>query len=207
MTATLALLTWLAGCQASPVGTDHSISPAPTQTASAPQAPTPAAAAPATPLAMDEAPAPPASPVDLPASTDDLLARSLAYAERLRQMPPADITAAIAALGDPGSSVQRQMQLALLLMHAPPPNDTSRTLGLLQRVISHPSDEATALKPLARLLATRLATQRKLEESNERLNLQWREAQRRIELLNDQLDAMRAIERSLSPKPATTPAR
>lgn len=204
LTAALALLAWLAACQASPVGIDNTAGePAPPATA-APAAPAPATAPPASPPVAGETPAPPAG---APAAANGLLAWSLAYAERLRQMPPAEIAAEVAAIGEPGSSAQRQMQLALALMHAPPPNDTTRTLGLLQRVISHPSDEAAALKPLARLLATRLATQRKLEEGNDRLNQQWREAQRRIELLNDQLDAMRAIERSLSPRPAAAPLR
>lgn len=158
---------------------------------------------------------PPAEPVasaqppkaDLPAGDQDLLEWSLAYAERLRLLPAADVGAEVTAIGEPGGSAQRQMQLALALLHAPPPTDTARVLGLLQRLISHPAPEATPLKPLARLLAGRLQAQRRLEDSNERLNQQWREAQRRIELLGDQLDAMRAIERSLSPRPAAPGGR
>lgn len=205
----LVSLVLLAACQATPVRVDD--------TASAPAVPaevtTPAPAtadtptSPPPPSATDGTSAVPSPPTGAVAPSPGLPGWPLAYAERLRQMPPAQIIAEIADLGEPGSSARLQMQLALALMHAPPPQDTVRTLGLLQRVISHPGDEAVALKPLARLLATRLATQRKLEESNERLNLQWRDAQRRIELLNDQLDAMRAIERSLSPRPAATPSR
>lgn len=141
------------------------------------------------------------------AGDQDLLEWSLAYAERLRQLPAADVSAEVAAIAEPGGSVQRQMQLALALLHAPLPTDTARVLGLLQRVINHPAPEAGPLKPLSRLLASRLQAQRRLEDSNERLNQQWREAQRRIELLGDQIDAMRAIERSLSPRPAAPGGR
>lgn len=199
--ASLASLALLAACQTAPAGIDGTADvPAAAPVAAPAPAPAPEAAA---PTASAKAATPPRGQ----AREQDLLDWSLAYAEKLRQMPPAEVAATAAAIGEPGSSAQRQMQLALALMHAPPPGDTTRALGLLQRVISHPSDEAQPLKPLARLLATRLATQRKLEEGNDRLSQQWREAQRRIELLNDQLDAMRAIERSLLPPPAAAPRR
>ncbi len=186
-------MVWLAGCQTLPAEANHAVDEPAASIAPEPAAPSPQAPSPVADMAATaEAQAAPAA---------DLLAWSLDYAEQLRQMQPAEVTAEIARLGEPGSDVKRQMQLALALMHAPLPNDTTRTLGLLQRLISHPSDEADPLRPLARLLATRLATQRKLEEGNERLNQQWREAQRRIELLNERIDAMRAIERSLSPLP------
>jgi hypothetical protein len=198
---------WLAACRSAPTA-------APVASAEAPAAPAPAprANAPAPPPLVD-ATAPTvnashATPDGAGARTDDdPVDWALSYAERLRQMPPAEVVAEIANIGEPGGSARRQMQLALALMHAPPPGDTARALGLFQRVISHPSEDATPYKPLARLLVTTLAVQRRLEESNERLHQQWREAQRRIETLSEQLNAMRAIERSLSPRPAPSSSR
>ena len=71
----------------------------------------------------------------------------------------------------------------------------------MQRVIAHPGPESLPLKPLARLLANRLLEQRKLEEAVDRQAQQLRDSQRRIDQLNERLEAMRAIERSLTTRP------
>jgi hypothetical protein len=68
-------------------------------------------------------------------------------------------------------------------------------------VIADPSPDAQALQPFARLLLAQIADQRRADEQAERQAQQLREAQRRIEQLNDRLEAVRAIERSL-PGPA-----
>ena len=105
----------------------------------------------------------------------------------------------------PGADVQRQMQLALALMHTHQPVDTARALGLLQRVANATSGDSTAVRPLARLLAGRLLEQRKLEDANDRQAQQLRDQQRRIDQLTDRLEAMRAIERSLNTRPPAAP--
>lgn len=129
----------------------------------------------------------------------------LTYSERVRQLNPNDLAAEIAVQGDPGNAPLRQMQLALALMHMPQAVDTARALGLLQRVVGSPTPEATPLKPLARLLAHQLMEQRRLEDSLERQGQQLRENQRRIDQLSERLEAMRAIERSLTTRPPAAP--
>jgi hypothetical protein len=129
----------------------------------------------------------------------------LSYSERLRLLNPNELAAEIALQGDPGNAPLKQMQLSVALMQLPQAVDTARALGLLQRVVSSPSPDATPLKPLARLLALRLHEQRKLEEGLERQSQQLRENQRRIDQLSDRLEAMRAIERSLTTRPAAAP--
>lgn len=131
----------------------------------------------------------------------DVVTALLTYSERLRLLNPTDLAAEIAVQGDPGNTPLRQMQLALALMHMPQAADTARALGLLQRVVGSASPEATPLKPLARLLAHQLMEQRRLEDSLERQSLQLREHQRRIDQLSERLEAMRAIERSLTTRP------
>jgi hypothetical protein len=135
----------------------------------------------------------------------DVVTALLTYSERVRQLNANDLTAEIAVQGDPGNAPLRQMQLALALMHSPQPVDTARALGLMQRVVGSTASEATPLKPLARLLANRLLEQRKLEDSLERQSQQLRENQRRIDQLSERLEAMRAIERSLTTRPAAPP--
>jgi hypothetical protein len=126
------------------------------------------------------------------------LAAMLVYADKLRPLPPPDIAAEIGRLGDPGDSPTTQMRLALTLAQTRVPADLARALGLLQRVIAHPSPEAQPLQPLARALAARYAEQRRVEDDRERQVQQLRESQRRIEQLNDRIEALRAIERSFS---------
>jgi hypothetical protein len=65
--------------------------------------------------------------------------------------------------------------------------------------------QAEALKPLAALLAARLAEQRRLQDSVERLTLQLRDSQRRHDQLAEKLEALKAIEQTLPAKPGTAP--
>jgi DNA repair ATPase RecN len=98
------------------------------------------------------------------------------------------------------------MQVALVLMQMQQPVETARALGLLQRLQALATSEAEALRPLARLLAGMLSSQRRLEEQLERHAAQLRDAQRRIDRLDERLEAMRAIERSLGPRGTGAPA-
>lgn len=182
----------LAGC-ASPV--PATVSPAPPAIAQ------PEAAAPPPPPFTAPVPAPTPAINQLLVPDNGDVAAQLEQAERLRSLNPPELQAHIAELGDPGNDPARQMQLALALAHTHQPPDTARALGLLQRIIQNPAIESAELKPLARVLASRLMDQRRLEDAVERQAQQLRESARRIEQLNERLEAMRAIERSLMPRP------
>lgn len=154
-------------------------------------------------------PTPVQPPVVLDSETPpvpDVITALLTYAERLRVLSPADLAAEIVVQGDPGNVPLRQMQLALALTHTNQAADTARALALVQRVVAHPGPESVPFKPLARLLAARLAELRRVEEMNDRQAQQLRESARRIEQLNERLEAMRAIERSLNSRPSAAPA-
>ncbi|MCB4363772.1 hypothetical protein KIH07_08500 [Hydrogenophaga taeniospiralis] len=178
--------------------------PAPTTPPLSTGAPERVCAAPAVPT-VDSPPAPQTGLCTSTAAESDTLASLLVYTERLRSMNAAEVAGEIAALADPGASAPRQMQLALALMHTHQAVDTARALGLLQRVVNQNSPESTPLKPLARLLAARLQDLRRLEDTVERQGQHLRDSQRRIEQLNERLEAMRAIERSLTTRPPPPP--
>ncbi|MDT4879203.1 hypothetical protein FQZ97_1148520 [compost metagenome] len=129
----------------------------------------------------------------------------LAYADKVRPLGGAELAAEITRAGDPGDSPSAQMQLALLLAQTRVPADLARALGLMQRVISNPSPEAQPLQPLARTLAARYVEQRRVEEDRDKQAQQVRESQRRIDQLNDRIEALRAIERSFA-RPNNVPA-
>jgi len=159
----------------------------------------------------------PRAPATEPASslfsltTQGPVAAMLAYADRVRPLGGADLTAEIQRMGDPGDAPTAQMQLALLLSQTRVPADLARALGLLQRVIANPAPEAQALHPLARALAARYVEQRRVEDDRDKQVQQLRDSQRRIDQLNDRIEALRAIERSFarpnnSAAPAVVPA-
>lgn len=128
----------------------------------------------------------------------------LAYADKLRPLGTPELATEIARLGDPGDAPAVQMQLALVLAQTRVPADLARSLGLLQRVIANPAPDAQPLQPLARVLAARYLEQRKVEDDRDRQAQQARDAQRRIDQLNDRIEALRAIERSFA-RPTSAP--
>ena len=154
---------------------------------------------PATPTtASIPAPAPTAAVASLsPAET------VLAYAERIRHLQPPELAQEISSLGDPQDSPLRQLQLAIALGAARTPANNARAQALLQRVLAQNQAQAQVLHPLARLLLAQQAETRRLEEQLERQTQQARDAHRRIDQLNDRLEALRAVERSLL-RPAAT---
>ncbi len=176
----------IAGCASEP--------PAPAPVAPviivAPPAPAPVAVMP--PVApVAEQPPPPAPAV-----------LALDQADRLRALSVPDLAQEITRLGAGDATPQQQVQLALALAGTRVPSDLQRAQGLLQRVLDNGSADARALHPLARLLAAQYNEQRRADEAAERQAQQLRDAQRRIDQLNDRLEAMRAVERSLSTRPA-----
>lgn len=198
-----ALALGLGACGTAP---PPSAAPAPATPQLSTGAPEPMCAAPVAPAADSPSPSPaqPGQCVSLP-TEPDTLATLLLYTERLRSMNATQVAGEVAALADPGASATHQMRLALALMHTHQPVDTARALGLLQRVVNQSAPDSAPLKPLARLLAARLQDLRRLEDTVERQGQQLRESQRRIEQLNERLEAMRAIERSLTTRPPPPP--
>lgn len=154
----------------------------------------------------------------LPAESDHAVQDVLAYADRVRLVPPGDLGQEIARLGDasqPQSPPVTQMQLAVALAQLRQLPDLIRAQELLARVLGNPGDEAKSLHPLARMLAARYGEQRRVEEQLDKQNQQVRDVQRRLDQTNERLEALKAIERSLGSRlpaaaasaPAAAPRR
>jgi len=127
----------------------------------------------------------------------------LAYADKVRPLGAPELAAELNRLGDLVETPAVQMQMAIVLAQTRVPADLARAVSLLQRVNSNPSADALPLQPLARTLAARYAEQRKVEEDRDKQAQQLRDSQRRIDQLNDRIEALRAIERSFArPNPA-----
>ena len=198
-TLVLAPAALLAGCT----------SPAPPRSPPAPVAVVVPAPLPVAPPA-EPAPLPPA-PAMPPAPEVSQVALTLAYADRVQRMPPAELTREIARLGEAEDTLAASpLNLALALAQTRQPVDTARALALVQRLLANNDATTQPLHPLARLLEGRLLQQRRLEEQLERQAQQLRDAQRRTDQLNERLEAVRAIERSMTarpPAPAASEAR
>lgn len=139
----------------------------------------------------------PSAPIaaDAPDAGPDMLA----YADRLRLMPPAALVAEVARLGE-AKTPAAQLQLALALGQMRQLPELIRAQELLARVLGNA--EAQPLHGLARLLAARYGEQRRLEEQLEKQTQQVRELQRKLDQSNERLEALKAIERSLTSRPA-----
>lgn len=149
------------------------------------------------------------SPADRPPvpetpSVTDPLQRVLAQTDRIVAMAPSDLAKEIGRLSAiEEDAADTPLLLAIALSHTRQAVDTARALGLVQRVLAKSaSKDAQALYPLARLIEARLLQQRRLEDQLDRQTQQLREAQRRNDQLNERLEAVRAIERSLTTRPA-----
>lgn len=154
----------------------------------------------AVPVEVKPAPSPRTElpPLPLPDPVQQVLAQTDAT---LRMAPP-ELSKEIARLSDAeDAAAENPLLLATALAQTRQPVDTARALGLVQRVLANPGPASQALHPLARLMEARLLHQRRLEDQLERQTQQLRDAQRRNDQLNERLEAVRAIERSLTTRP------
>lgn len=161
-----------------------------------------AVAIPAEPPAAAATPAAAALPVPAPPPQTDSAARDLlAFHDRVRQLPPQDLAPEIARLNEAPPGPRTTLQLVLLLGQTRNNGDLARALALLEPLLRSTAPEAAPWQPLARFLASRYAEQRRMEEQLERQSQQARENQRKLEQLNEKLEALKAIERSLTTRP------
>lgn len=213
----------LAACCALMAACQHTPQPESMPTPMPPvvEAPMPAQAAgtaPAPAVAAAPGAAPGAAQAMAPVeAVEDATAGLLRYATRLRAMGASELKQELNTLvgqgtrggtgpaTGTGTTPKTQMQLALVLLQIREPVETARALGLLQRVATSAESGASGYKALAYLLIDNLITTRRLEDNLERTSQQLRESQRRIDVLNERLDAMRAIERSMNAPPPNAP--
>ena len=99
----------------------------------------------------------------------------------------------------PTPDVHLRLAMVLGLPHGP--MDLVRAQSLLEGVLKANDPAAVNLHSLARALANQYQERLKLETQNEKLAQQLKESQRRSAELQDKLDALSDIERSLPARP------
>lgn len=133
---------------------------------------------------------------------DPKLTELLAYQASLRAMTPSELVKAQLELARADHAPHNTIRRAMLQATLRTPGDLARAQTLLDSITQASSDEAKLLAPLAQFLSGQYADLRRQDEAVERLNGQAREAQRRNDQLNEKLEALKNIERSLSVRPA-----
>lgn len=169
----------------------------------------PVAAVEPTPPAHSAASPAPAAAAKAPAA-GEIVFRMLAYFDRIRTMSSGELSQEAARLGAVQAPAE-QIQLALVLGQSRQTAEVIRSQDLLTRLLANASADAQALHPLARLLAARLGEQRRFEDLLDKQSQLARDLQRRLDQTLERLEALKAIERSMTRRPAlpataTTPA-
>lgn len=170
--------------------------------------PAPAEApAPAPKVVLVPAPPPPPEPADLAAR------RLLAYHEQIRQLSPQDLANEINRLSGVVSATATAappdavLELALALAQQRNAGDLPRSIALLEPITKSSAPELAPWQPLARMLLGRVQEQRRLEDALAREVARGRDQQRTLQQLNEKLEALKAIERSMTTRPpGVTPA-
>jgi len=167
------------------------------------------ASKPAAPISPPPAAVP--VPVTVAEPAADPIRELLAYHTALRRLPQGELQKELNKLEIQPASARLTLQKAIVLGLLQGLGDLARAQWHLEGVLNSVEAEAVALRPLALLLASDYAQQRRLGEQVDKLQHQGREQQRRIEQLNQMLEGLKAIERTLPARPqgaaaATAPA-
>lgn len=156
------------------------------------------------------APAPPSVALCPPAPLPALVAEPavnelLRYQAGLRQLPAAELSKSLLELNKQDNSAYTILRRAMLLAALKGPGDLGRAQALLDGAAQAAAPDEQQLKPLAQFLSASYADARRQDETADKLNQQLREGQRRHEQLNDKLEALKNIERTLSVRPTPAP--
>ena len=157
------------------------------------------------PVPEDTEPEPPPATATAAATVNETaMLPLLGYYHLLQRMSPAELARERQTLASIPSSPSVNLRQAMLLgMPARTTADLSRALTLLDSLQRTHTPEAASLHPLARVLATQYQERIKLERQNDGLAQQLKDTQRKRDELQDKLDALTAIERSIPIRPNT----
>ena len=97
-------------------------------------------------------------------------------------------------------SYAEELRKALALSQGRSSADLAQAAAQIDVITAATDAPAEALKPLAMLMSARLAEQRRLQDSVDKLTQQLRDSQRRNDQLTEKLEALKAIEQTLPAK-------
>ena len=128
---------------------------------------------------------------------------ALSYYQSLNRLSPAQI-ARERALWAGTNSPAGQLRLAMLLGHPKGPIDLPKAQALLDGLLKSTDPAASPLQPLARLLADNYGERLRLEGLLEKQGQALKESQRKAAELQEKIDGLADIERTLPQRPRAT---
>lgn len=159
----------------------------------------PAAKAPA----PDNKPPPNIVILPMPAPPSDIDGL-LGYYQSLRDLSAAELAKELASLQAQPKNARLILQKSMVLALGRGSGDLARAQVLVDSVVKSGEPDALPLKPLAQFLIANYAEVRRLIDQADKFSQQIRDGQRRIEQLNETLEALKAIERTLPTRPSGT---
>ncbi len=156
---------------------------------------------------------PPAPPVNgaapvvaqpLQASEESGQVAALAYYQLLQRMTPAQIARERQVLAALPPTPYTQVRTAMVLGHPRGQQDLAKASGLLEGVLKSNEPAAVSLQPLARLLNDNFGERQKLEVQLDKQGQQLKESQRKATELQEKIDGLADIERTLPQRPRAT---
>jgi hypothetical protein len=149
------------------------------------------------PVVELEAPPPPPPP--------DEVGPLLSYHQSLRRMSQGELVKELSGLGLQQRSPRVAVQMGMVLMLTRGNGDLARAQALLDSVATSADTEAGPFRLLAQMLSSNCAETRRLSEHADKLAVQQKDNQRRIDQLNEMLEGLKTIERTLPARPAPGP--
>jgi hypothetical protein len=161
---------------------------------------------PAPPAAVEiNLPPPPPVQEVAPLPPPDEVGPLLSYHQQLRKMSQGDMLKELSGLGLQQRSPRVAIQMGMVLMLTRGSGDLARAQALLDSVATATDNESAPFKALAQLLSSNCAETRRLADHADKLLVQQKDSQRRIDQLNDMLEGLKTIERTLPARPAPGP--
>lgn len=130
---------------------------------------------------------------------------ALVYYQSLARMTPAELGRERMVLAAVPQTPWTQIRMALLAGHPRVQQDLPKAVALLDGILKSSDPAANMFQPLARQLADnyleRIKLEAQLERQGQQLNQQLKESQRKAAELQEKLDSLAEIERTLTPRP------
>lgn len=126
---------------------------------------------------------------------------ALGYYQMLGRLNAGELVKERSALAALTPTPYVQMRQAMLFGHPRSGQDSARALALLESLIKSTDPAAVELQPLARLLVDHHAERLRQEAQLDRLGGQLKDSQRKAQELQEKLDSLADIERTLTPPP------
>lgn len=126
---------------------------------------------------------------------------ALVYYHGLSRMTPAELGRERMVLTAVPQTPYTQVRMAMLLGHPRVQQDLGKALSLLDSVLKSSDPAAIAFHPLARAVADNYLERTKLDGQLEKQGQQLKDSQRKATELQEKLDSLADIERTLTPRP------